>query len=261
MGFSVSVGLHRLGSPAAEEAQHLVMIVALALLQETGVLDVKELAFMIEDYQDGEAEAGRMTKTLQQIRRLFRTDCSCLVAGIVVDMDIDIVAVENEGAFIPSSLRTFAMKTAKKEEKKQKKAPPSSQTGAPKEVFNFMMYSASHKSCCIQFGHDFFHAFCHAHISLFAGMLHAAHVLPHQRRIDVCSLGNLTHVEKREVVKERLLVIMVAELYIIRNEAPDHIVCPGISQTRHEIGLCLCHAVTNGIQSSSIYILATCPCF
>lgn len=92
--YSVSVGLHRLGSPAAEEAQHLVMIVALALLQETGVLDVKELAFLIEDYQDGEAEAGRMTKTLQQIRRLFRTDCSCLVAGIVVDMDIDIVAVD-----------------------------------------------------------------------------------------------------------------------------------------------------------------------
>ena len=40
-----------------------------------------------------------------------------------------------------------------------RKVLPSSQTGAPKEVLNFMMYSASHKSRCIKFGHDFFHAF------------------------------------------------------------------------------------------------------
>lgn len=54
---------YSLGCPVLEEPQDLLFVVALAFLQETRVLDVYHLPFLIQHHKHGETETGRVVQS------------------------------------------------------------------------------------------------------------------------------------------------------------------------------------------------------
>ena len=63
------------GSPALEEAQGLALVISLAFLQETGVLDMDYLAIGVEEHKHWESEALRVVKPVHQLGYF---SCGCL---------------------------------------------------------------------------------------------------------------------------------------------------------------------------------------
>lgn len=58
--------LHRLRSPVLQESEGLLLIIAFALLQEAGILDMEYIAILIQNHEDRETETGRIIQALQQ---------------------------------------------------------------------------------------------------------------------------------------------------------------------------------------------------
>ena len=88
-------GIHSLGCPAVEETEHFLLVIAVALFEETGVLGMDYLAGFIEHDEYGEAETDGVVQALQHG---FCELCPCgilILAWIVVHMDIDIVLVDD----------------------------------------------------------------------------------------------------------------------------------------------------------------------
>ena len=80
--------------PVLEEAEHFVLVVALALFEEAGVLCVDDIAALVEHNEYGKAEASRIAEAFHHLRR------PCLAFGIggtvggVVYVDIDKVVAD-----------------------------------------------------------------------------------------------------------------------------------------------------------------------
>lgn len=58
------------GCPGIEEAEHLILAVATAFFQETGVLGMDDLTLGIKDDKDREPETNGIAQTLEHGRRL-----------------------------------------------------------------------------------------------------------------------------------------------------------------------------------------------
>lgn len=74
--------------PALEETQHFFLIVALSFFQETGILNVDDLAFFIKDDEDREAETSTIIQSLHQGFCLLDLYFTSGLLGVVVHMDI-----------------------------------------------------------------------------------------------------------------------------------------------------------------------------
>ena len=92
--YSLFLLFHCRGSPAAEEAQHFVFVVALAFFKKAGILNMQNLAVFIEYYKDGKPETGRVGKTLHNGLALLHTGLVSL-ARVIVYMDVNEVFVNH----------------------------------------------------------------------------------------------------------------------------------------------------------------------
>ena len=90
--YSLFLLSHCRGSPAAEEAEYFVLVIALALFEEAGVLRVQDFSVIIKYHKNGKPETCRICKAVHQRFALFHTGLVSL-AGIVVHMDVNEVFI------------------------------------------------------------------------------------------------------------------------------------------------------------------------
>ena len=83
------------GSPGVEEAQHLGLVIALALFQKTGVLNVQHLSIRAEQHKHREAEALWIAQTRHQGSSGLGLLLASRLARIVIHMYVDKVIVHH----------------------------------------------------------------------------------------------------------------------------------------------------------------------
>ena len=88
-----SLLLHRFRSPVLQESECLLLIVALALLQEAGILDMEYISILVQNHEDWETETLRIIQSLHQLRSLLNRSIAFLLARIVIHVKIHEVIV------------------------------------------------------------------------------------------------------------------------------------------------------------------------
>ena len=71
--------LHRFRSPVLQESECLLLIVALALLQEAGILDMEYISILVQNHEDWETETLRIIQSLHQLRSLLNRSIAFLL--------------------------------------------------------------------------------------------------------------------------------------------------------------------------------------
>ena len=76
-------------------AEHLFLIISFAFLQETGILNVKYLALLVQHHKDGKSETTGIIQSCQHLLGSLHLLCPFLLTWIIVHMDIYKVLVNH----------------------------------------------------------------------------------------------------------------------------------------------------------------------